>query len=91
VITLHAAFAVTLSPLLAQLHTALGVTLSPLLAQAADPIPLWVVAPSAVMLAFVVLTAPIWPYSRGWGWSVAGMAAVGLGVAIMFSLAWILS
>jgi hypothetical protein len=87
VIALQTAFAVALSPL----HAAFAVALSPLLAQAADPIPLWVVAPSAVMLAFVVLTAPIWPYSRGWGWSVAGMAAVGLGVAIMFSLAWILS
>jgi hypothetical protein len=64
---------------------------SPLLAQAAGPIPLWVVAPSAVMLAFVILTAPIWPYSRGWGWSVAGMSAIGLGVAVMFSLAWVLS
>lgn len=63
----------------------------PLLAQATSPIPLWVLAPSAVMLAFVILTAPIWPYSRGWGWSVAGMAAIGLGVAVMFSLAWVLS
>lgn len=79
-ITVPPALVVALSPLLA-----------PLLAQASEPIPLWAMVPSAVMLAFVVVTAPIWPYSRGWGWSVAGMAAVGLGVAIMFSLAWVLS
>jgi hypothetical protein len=69
----------------------LATSLVPLLAQASGPIPLWVLAPSAVMLTFVVLTAPIWPYSRGWGWSIAGMSAIGLGVAVMFSLAWVLS
>ena len=63
------------------------------LAQAAGggSLPWWVVVPSLVMLAFVVITAPIWPYSRGWGWSVAGMSAVGLFVAVLFSLAWVAS
>jgi hypothetical protein len=63
------------------------------LAQAAGDgsLPWWVVVPSLVMLAFVVITAPIWPYSRGWGWSVAGMSAVGLFVAVLFSLAWVAS
>lgn len=66
--------------------------MSPVLAQAAaDGLPWWVFAPSVVMLAFVVITAPIWPYSRGWGWSVAGMSAVGLFVAALFTLAWVAS
>ena len=66
--------------------------MSPVLAQAAsDGLPWWVFAPSLVMLGFVVLTAPIWPYSRGWGWSVAGMSGVGLFVAALFSLAWVAS
>lgn len=54
-------------------------------------LPWWVLAPSLVMLAFVVVTAPIWPYSRGWGWTVAGMSGVGLFVAVLFSLAWVAS
>ena len=53
--------------------------------------PWFVFVPSLVMLAFVVLTAPIWPYSRGWGWAVAGMSGVGLLVAALFSLAWLVS
>ena len=62
------------------------------MAQAASGgLPWWVFVPSLVMLVFVVIAAPIWPYSRGWGWSVAGMSAVGLFVAALFSLAWIAS
>lgn len=62
------------------------------LAQAAsDPLPWWVFAPSLVMLAFVILTAPVWRYSRGWGWTVAGMSGVGLFVAVLFTLAWVAS
>lgn len=59
--------------------------------EAGRGLPWWVFAPSLVMLAFVVVTAPIWRYSRDWGWSVAGMAGVGLFVALLFSLAWIAS
>ena len=54
-------------------------------------IPWFVFVPSLVMLGFVVLTAPIWPYSRQWGWAVAGMAGVGLFVAVLFSVAWVVS
>lgn len=67
-----------------------------LLAAAADeatrrPLEWWVVVPSLVMLAFVLLTAPLWPWSKGWGWAPAGMSAVGLLVAALFTGAWILS
>ena len=55
-----------------------------LLAQATgDALPWWVFAPSIVMLGFVVITAPIWPYSRGWGWAVAGMSGVGLKLLVI--------
>lgn len=60
--------------------------------EAADAgIPWFVFVPSLVMLTFVVLTAPIWPYSRQWGWAVAGMAGVGLFVAALFSVTWLVS
>lgn len=61
------------------------------LAQAAAGagLPWWVFAPSLVMLGFVVVTAPVWPWSRGWGWAVAGMSGVGLFVALLFTLAWV--
>lgn len=63
-----------------------------LLAQATgDTLPWWVFAPSIVMLGFVVITAPVWSYSRGWGWAVAGMSGVGLFVAILFTVAWVAS
>lgn len=56
---------------------------------AREGLPWWVFAPSVVMLVFVVLTAPVWPWSRGWGWAVAGMSAIGLMVAVLFTLAWV--
>lgn len=66
-----------------------------LLAAAAEttarPLEWWVLAPSLVMLGFVLLTAPLWPWSKGWGWAPAGMSAVGLLVAALFTGAWILS
>lgn len=63
-----------------------------LVAQAtSEGMPWWVFVPSLVMLAFVVVTAPIWPYSRGWGWTIAAMSGVGLFVAGLFSLAWLAS
>ena len=58
---------------------------------ASSGIPWFVFVPSLVMLGFVVLTAPIWPYSRQWGWAVAGMAGVGLFVTALFSVAWLAS
>lgn len=63
-----------------------------LLAQAAgEGLPWFVFVPSLVMAGFVVLTAPIWPYSRQWGWAIAGMSGVGLFVAVLFSVAWLAS
>lgn len=60
-------------------------------AAAARAIEWWVFVPVAVMAAFVLATAPVWPYSRGWGWAPAGMSAMGLFAAALFTLAWILS
>lgn len=60
-------------------------------AQAAGGAPWFVFVPALVLLAFVVATAPVWPYSRGWGWSVAGMSAVAMAVAVLFSVAWLAS
>ena len=57
----------------------------------ARPLEWWVLVPSLVMLAFVLMTAPLWPWSKGWGWAPAGMSAVGLLVAALFTGAWILS
>jgi hypothetical protein len=62
------------------------------LAQAVgEGLPWFVVVPSVVMFALVVIAAPVWPYSRGWGWSIAGMGAVGMFVALLFTLAWVVS
>lgn len=34
--------------------------------------------------ALVVLAAPLWPWSRGWGWAPAGMLTVGLATMALF-------
>jgi hypothetical protein len=56
-----------------------------------QPVEWWVAVPALVLLVFVVLVAPIWRWSRGWGWAPAGMFAVALGVVALFTGAWILS
>lgn len=41
----------------------------------------------AVGLAVVTLfVAPVWPWSRGWGWAPFGMLAMGLAGLVLFSL-----
>ena len=40
---------------------------------------------AAVGLA-LVLVAPLWPWSRGWGWTPTGMVAVVLATIVLFSL-----
>lgn len=63
----------------------------PTLAAAAAEAPsggLWVLAPTLVMLAAAVAAAPVWPWSRQWGWPVAGIFAVAAGTAALFTTAW---
>lgn len=42
--------------------------------------------PSIVVLAVLVLAAPLWPWSRGWSWVPAGMIGVTLGTIVLFTL-----
>lgn len=40
-----------------------------------------------VLIALLVLAAaPLWPWSRGWGWAPTGMLAMGLATMVVFSL-----
>ena len=34
---------------------------------------------------FVVLAAPLWPWSRGWTWAPAGMLLMGLATMLLFT------
>lgn len=42
---------------------------------------------AAVLSGLVLLVAPLWPWSRGWGWSPAGILAIGLATLLLFSYA----
>ena len=42
---------------------------------------------AAVLGVLVVLVAPLWPWSRGWGWPPAGILAIGLVTLLLFSYA----
>lgn len=42
--------------------------------------------PTLVVLATLVLVAPLWPWSRGWGWTPVGMVAVTLATIVVFTL-----
>ncbi len=48
----------------------------------------WVLVPTLVMLSVAVAAAPLWPWSRQWGWPVAGIFAVAAGTAALFTTAW---
>ena len=41
--------------------------------------------PTLVLGMLVVAAAPLWPWSRGWGWAPAGMLAMGLTTLVLFS------
>ncbi len=64
-----------------------------LLAQAtaaeATPVGPWIILPTLVMLSAAVAVAPVWPWSRGWGWPMAGMFGVTAATAAMFTVAWL--
>lgn len=41
-----------------------------------------------ILLGLVTLAAaPLWPWSRGWGWAPAGILAMGLGTFALFQFA----
>jgi hypothetical protein len=62
-----------------------------LLAQQATPVSWWVLTPTVVILVLFVLTLPMWPWSRGWGWTIAGMSAIATVVVVAFTIAWLFS
>lgn len=42
--------------------------------------------PTIVVLAALVVVAPLWPWSRGWGWTPAAMVGVTLATIVLFTL-----
>ncbi|MTV25072.1 DUF3309 family protein [Nitriliruptoraceae bacterium ZYF776] len=40
--------------------------------------------PIVVVSLLVILAAPVWRWSRGWGWQPAGILAVGLATLLLF-------
>lgn len=42
--------------------------------------------PALVVFVALMLAAPIWPWSRGWGWIPAGMVGVTLMTILLFTL-----
>ncbi|TVR28833.1 MAG: DUF3309 family protein [Nitriliruptor sp.] len=41
--------------------------------------------PMVLVALLVVAAAPVWPWSRGWGWAPTGMLAMGLATMVVFS------
>lgn len=39
-----------------------------------------------VVVVAMVLVAPLWPWSRGWGWTPVGMVGVVLATIVVFTL-----
>lgn len=63
-----------------------------LLAQAGvTPVGPWIVYPTLVILVVAVAAAPIWPWSRRWGWQIAGIFGVAALTAAIFTVAWLFS
>jgi hypothetical protein len=44
------------------------------------------VVPTVIISLMLLAVLPVWPWSRGWGWSPAGMLAMGLVTLLVFSL-----
>ncbi len=40
--------------------------------------------PLVLIGLLTLLAAPLWPWSRGWGWAPAGMLALGLATMLLF-------
>ena len=43
--------------------------------------------PAIIIAVLMILVAPLWPWSRGWGWPPAGVLAIGLATLLLFSFA----
>ena len=43
--------------------------------------------PAIIIAVLTILVAPLWPWSRGWGWPPAGVLAIGLATLLLFSFA----
>jgi hypothetical protein len=41
--------------------------------------------PALILAALVVVAAPVWPWSRGWGWPPAAILGKGLVTLLLFS------
>lgn len=61
------------------------------LAQQAIEIGPWITYPTLVMLVAAAAAAPVWPWSKRWGWTVAGIFGVAAATAALFTGAWLLS
>lgn len=57
----------------------------------AAPVEPWILAPTLVMLTAAIAVAPVWPWSKQWGWPIAGMFGITALTAAMFSVAWLFS
>ena len=42
--------------------------------------------PTLVVALMLALVAPVWPWSRGWGWVPAAMVGVTLATIILFTM-----
>ena len=49
-------------------------------------LPWWVAAPSAAVMVFAVVTAALWPYSRGWGYGPGGIVGTILVIVLILVL-----
>lgn len=58
---------------------------------ATQQVGIWIIFPTLVMLVAAVAAAPLWPWSRGWGWPISGMFGVAAMVAAVFTIGWLFS
>ncbi len=42
-------------------------------------------APILALGLLIILALPVWRWSRGWGWTPAGMLSIGLVTLVLFS------
>ena len=43
--------------------------------------------PMVLLGLLTIAAAPVWPWSRGWGWAIAGILAMGLATYALFQFA----
>lgn len=47
---------------------------------------MWRWVPTLVILVALIAVLPFWRYSRGWGYTPAGMVAVTLATVVLFTM-----